>query len=237
MAFPSVRAAVFHISMPPLLFLFLWNGQQRIYILFDSFVFLCFGSCGFIFSKEPLGLSQQAEISQAGTRLLCLLSFLFSYLSNTKTFTLATKTQRKKRYKLYPFIASVSSYSVVPGAWSLPLFSGAQHGLYGGNDDPDLPIGQFICQDVKLPARRGFPICRIPKEKLIHGDVIAGRKIHLVPHFVAGLFLPRPCCFYCFPIRAKVNFLYWSLCYIHSPNYILQFIFLSGYVFIVPVIS
>ena len=176
------------------------------------------------------------------------------------TFTLATKTQRKKRYKLYPFIASVSSYSVVPGAWSLPLFSGAQHGLYGGNDDPDLPIGQFICQDGKLPTRRGFPICRIPKEKLIHGDVIAGhelkkdlearmlplvlnigeiagRKIHLVPHFVAGLFLPRPCCFYCCPIRAKVNFLYWSLCYIHSPNYILQFIFLSGYVFIVPVIS
>ena len=97
------------------------------------------------------------------------------------------------------------------------------------NDDPDLPIGQFICQDVKLPARRGFPICRIPKEKLIHGDVIAGhelkkdlearmlplvlnigeiagRKIHLVPHFVAGLFLPRPCCFYCCPIRLKSIF-------------------------------
>lgn len=39
--------------MPPLLFLFLWNGQQRIHILFDSFVFLCFGSCGFVLCKEP----------------------------------------------------------------------------------------------------------------------------------------------------------------------------------------
>ena len=40
--------------MPPLLFLFLCNGQQRIHILLDGLVFLGFGSCGFIFSKEPL---------------------------------------------------------------------------------------------------------------------------------------------------------------------------------------
>ena len=89
-----------------------------------------------------------------------------------------------------------------------------QHGLYGGNDDPDLPVSQFICQGVKLPARRGFSVCRIPKEELIHEDMIAehelkkdleagmlplvfnigeiaGRKIHLIAHFVAGLFLSR----------------------------------------------
>ncbi len=39
--------------MPTLLFLFLWNGQQCIYILFNSIVFLGFGSCGFVFNKEP----------------------------------------------------------------------------------------------------------------------------------------------------------------------------------------
>ena len=39
--------------MPPLLFLFLWNGQQRIHILLNGIVFLDFGSCGFVFSKEP----------------------------------------------------------------------------------------------------------------------------------------------------------------------------------------
>ena len=39
--------------MPPLLFLVLWNGQQRIHILLDGIVFLCFGSCGFELRKEP----------------------------------------------------------------------------------------------------------------------------------------------------------------------------------------
>ena len=168
--------------------------------------------------------------------------------------------RKEKTLQTYPFIASVSSYSVVPGAWSLPLFSGVQYCLYGGNDDPDFSVGQFICQGVKLPARRGFPICRIPKEELIHGDMIAGhefkkdlearmlplvldigeiagRKIHFVTHFVSGLFLSRPRCFDCCPIRAKVNFLYWSLCHIHSPSYILLFTFLSEYVYIVPLIS
>ena len=31
----------------------LWNGQQPIHILLDGLVFLGFGSCGFVFSKEP----------------------------------------------------------------------------------------------------------------------------------------------------------------------------------------
>ena len=100
-----------------------------------------------------------------------------------------------------------------------------QHGLYGGNDDPGLPVSQFICQGVKQPARHGFSVCRIPKEELIHEDMIvghelkkdleagmlplvfnideiAGRKIHIIAHFVAGLFLSRPRCFDCCPIRA-----------------------------------
>ena len=63
------------------------------------------------------------------------------------------------------------------GAWSLPLFSGVQHGLYGGKDNPDLPVGQFICQSVKLPACRGFSICCVPKEELIHRDMIAGHEL------------------------------------------------------------
>lgn len=41
----------------------------------------------------------------------------------------------------------------------------------------NLPVGQFICQGVKLPARRGFSVCRIPKEELIHGDMIAGHEL------------------------------------------------------------
>ena len=97
----------------------------------------------------------------------------------------------------------------------LPFFSGIQHGLYGGNDNSDFPIGQFICQSVKLSAQRSFPICRIPKKKLIHGDMIAGhelkkdlearmlslilnigeiagRKIHLITYFVTRLLLSCP---------------------------------------------
>ena len=66
---------------------------------------------------------------------------------------------------------------------------------------------------------------------------IAGRKIHFVTYLIAGLFLSCPRCFDCCPIRAKVNFLYWSLCHIHSPSYILLFTFLSEYVYIVPLIS
>lgn len=38
--------------MPPLLFLFLWNGQQCIHILLDGLVFLGFGSCGFVLRKK-----------------------------------------------------------------------------------------------------------------------------------------------------------------------------------------
>ena len=39
--------------MPPLLFLFLWNGQQRIHILLDDTVFLGFSSRCLVFRKEP----------------------------------------------------------------------------------------------------------------------------------------------------------------------------------------
>ena len=52
-AAPSVFQRKLFKFISPLLFLFLWNGQQCIYILFDSFVFLCFGSCGFVLCKEP----------------------------------------------------------------------------------------------------------------------------------------------------------------------------------------
>ena len=43
---------------------------------------------------------------------------------------------------------------------------------YGGKDNPDLPVGQFICPSVKLTACRGFSICCVPKEELIHRDMI-----------------------------------------------------------------
>lgn len=61
-------------------------------------------------------LALRASIEQVGTHLLCLLSFLSSYLSNTKTFTLATFQAKKKRYKLYLFIAFSYPYLVVLGA-------------------------------------------------------------------------------------------------------------------------
>ena len=95
----------------------------------------------------------------------------------------------------------------------------------------NLPVGQFICQGVKLPARRGFSVCRIPKEELIHGDMIAGhelkkdlearmlplvfnigeiagRKIHLIAHFVVGLFLSRPRRFDNCPEGLEIVFFY-----------------------------
>ena len=52
-AAPSVFQRNLFQFMPPLLFLFLWNGQQRIHILLDGIVFLGFGSCGFVLCKEP----------------------------------------------------------------------------------------------------------------------------------------------------------------------------------------
>ena len=66
---------------------------------------------------------------------------------------------------------------------------------------------------------------------------IAGRKIHLVTYFIAGFFLSCPRCLDCRPIRAKVNFLYWSFCHIHSPKYILLFLFSLGYAYTVPLCS
>lgn len=138
-----------------------------------------------------------------------------SYLGNPENLRLATENAKKKRYKLHSFIAFLILCPVVSGAWLLPFFSGIQHGLYGGNDNSDFPIGQFICQSVKLSAQRSFPICRIPKKKLIHGDMIAGhelkkdlearmlslilnigeiagRKIHLITYFVTRLLLSCP---------------------------------------------
>lgn len=32
------------------------------------------------------------------------------------------------------------------------------------------------CQSVKLPTRNRFSVCRIPKQELIHGDMIAGNQ-------------------------------------------------------------
>lgn len=119
---------------------------------------------------------------------------------------------------------------------------------------------QLICQGVKLPTCRGFPVCCIPKEELIHGDMIAGhefkedleawmlslvfnigkitrRNIHFVAHLVSGLLASLPRLFDSCPKGLKIVFLYWSFCHIHSPSYILLFIFLSGYVYTVPVMS
>ena len=39
--------------MLPLLFLLLWNGQQRIHILLDGFIFLRLASGGLVLRKEP----------------------------------------------------------------------------------------------------------------------------------------------------------------------------------------
>ena len=66
---------------------------------------------------------------------------------------------------------------------------------------------------------------------------ITGRKIHFVTYLIAGLFLSCPRCFDCCPIRAKVYFLYWSFCHIHSPSYILLFLFSVVYVYILPIIN
>lgn len=163
----------------------------------------------------------------------------------------------------YPFIASFNPYSVVPGAsffitLSIGLF--IQHSLYGGGDDPDFLFIQTIEQRIKLSASRGFPVRSISKEKLIHGNMIPGNQlkeyleawmlslvlnigkitgleIHFVSHLVAGFLAPGSRFFDCRPEGLKIVFLYWSFSYIHSPSYILLFLFSSGYVYIVPIIS
>ena len=66
---------------------------------------------------------------------------------------------------------------------------------------------------------------------------ITGRKIHFVTYLIAGLFLSCPRCFDCCPIRAKVYFMSWSFCHIHSPSYILLFPSLLGCVYIFPIID
>ena len=66
---------------------------------------------------------------------------------------------------------------------------------------------------------------------------IAGRDIHLVTYFLAAFFSPFPGLFDCCPKRLKVVFWYRSFCHINSPNYILRFTFLFGYVYTVPTIS
>ena len=66
---------------------------------------------------------------------------------------------------------------------------------------------------------------------------ITGRKIHFVTYLIAGLFLSCLRCFDCCPIRAKVYFLYWSFCHIHSPSYILLFPSLLRHVHTFPIID
>lgn len=66
---------------------------------------------------------------------------------------------------------------------------------------------------------------------------ITGLEIHFVSHLVAGFLAPGSRFFDCRLEGLKIVFLYWSFSYIHSPSYILLFLFSSGYVYIVPIIS
>ena len=83
-------------------------------------------------------------------------------------------------------------------------------------DDFQFSFGHSIEQGIKLSARRGLALCCVSKEKLIYGDMItghqfkenletrmlpfifnigkiAGRQIHFIPDFVAGLPLLVSC--------------------------------------------
>ena len=66
---------------------------------------------------------------------------------------------------------------------------------------------------------------------------ITRREIHFVAHLVPGLLASAPCHFDCVPEGLKVVLWYWPFCHIHSPSYILLFLFFLEYVYTVLIIS
>lgn len=130
----------------------------------------------------------------------------------------------------------------------------------GSCHDPESGITHIVQKRIKLAALRGLLGFIIGEEKLIYRYIvtgnklienlearmlpfilnigkIAGRDIHLVTYFLAAFFSPFPGLFDGCSKRLKVIFWYRSFCYINSPNYILQFTFLLGYVYIIPLID
>ena len=128
------------------------------------------------------------------------------------------------------------------------------HFFCGSSHDSEPGIAHIVQERVKLAALRGFFGLIVREEKLIHRNVvtgnklikdleawmlpfildigkIAGRDIHLVTYFLAAFFSPFPSLFDCCSKRLKVVFWYRSFCHINSPNYILRFTFLFGYVY------
>ena len=135
-----------------------------------------------------------------------------------------------------------------------------RHFFCGSCHNPESGIAHIVQKRIKLAALRGLLGFIIREEKLIYRNVvtgnkliedleawmlpfildigkIAGRDIHLVTYFLAAFFSPFPGLFDGCPKRLKVIFWYRSFCYINSPNYILQFTFLLGYVYTIPLID
>lgn len=135
------------------------------------------------------------------------------------------------------------------------------HHFFCGNcHDPESGISHFVQKRIKLAALRGLFGFIIWEEKLIHRYIVTGNKltenlearmlpfildigkiarrdIHLITCFLAAFFSPFPGLFDCCPKRFEVKFWCRSLCHLNSPSYILQFTFLLGYVYIIPLID
>lgn len=98
------------------------------------------------------------------------------------------------------------------------------------------PIGKIAFVELKAPgenmrpqrksANWGVPV-------VLYIRKVAGRDKHFVAYFLAALFPARSRCLYCCSKSLEVVFWYWSFRHIHSPSYILLFLFSVGYVYIV----
>ena len=125
--------------------------------------------------------------------------------------------------------------------------------------NPYARIAHTVKERVELPPLRVLLRRRFQKE-LVYGYIVAEHKLkeylqtwvlplvlnvrkvarrdkHFVAYFLAALLAPCPRRLYRCPKSLEVVFRYWSFCHSYSPYYILQFPFLSGYVYTVPIIS
>ena len=98
------------------------------------------------------------------------------------------------------------------------------------------PIGKIAFVELKAPGENMRPQRKSTNwgvPVVLYIRKVAGRDKHFVAYFLAALFPARSRCLYRCSKSLKVIFWYWSFCHIHSPSYILLFLFSVGYVYIV----
>ena len=143
--------------------------------------------------------------------------------------------------------------------FSFALFFDFRYFSCGGCHNPKPCIAHIVEQRVKLPPFCIFSGGLVQKE-LVYGYIVTEHKLkenlqtgvlsiifdirkvawrnkHFIAYFLAALFPTCPRCLYCRSKSLEVVFWYWSFCHIHSPSYILLFLFSSGYAYTIPTIN